>query len=184
MSGSGRADNGRGNSRRHQFRRRNNNNNDEGLDSFRGNNSLRQQQRAQDKKSGAASTVRGSPQEYDRNERAPNIDRPKWTPQRMNANPLPVPDCPYCGKPIRDISQAVSDKDTGTPVHFDCIISRINGGEILEKDDSVVYIGGGRFGVVSFAGRNEFKIKKIIEWENKDKRAEWRSEVCDHYSVV
>jgi hypothetical protein len=29
-----------------------------------------------------------------------------------------------------------------------------------------------------------FTIKKIIEWENKDHRAEWRSVICDHYSVT
>ena len=178
MSGSGKADNGRGNSRRHQFRRRNNN--DEGFDSLHGNSSVRAYQKPQEKKQAA---LRASPQECRRNEK-PHVERPKWTPQRMNTNPLPVPDCPFCGKPIRDISQAIADKDTGIPVHFDCVINRINVGEILEKDDSVTYIGGGRFGVVSFSARNEFKIKRIIEWENKDKRAEWRSEICEHYSVV
>ena len=195
MSGSGRADNGRGNNRVHQFKRRNNS--DEGQDSFQGggnshgNNSFRTFQKPQEKKNRVKwaedsqnnRNVNKNP-ENNRSEKTPHTERPKWTPLRINTNPLPVPDCPYCGKPIRDISQAIADKDTGTPVHFDCIVSRIAGGEILEKDDTVTYIGGGRFGIVSFSGRNDFRIKKIIEWENKDKRAEWRSEVCEHYSVV
>jgi len=125
----------------------------------------------------------------------------------MNTEPLPVPDCPFCGRPIRDISSAIADKDTGLPVHFDCVISRITGNERLERGDSVTYIGGGRFGIVNFktadettnhrpeGQRNtpapftktsgcEFKIKKIIEWENREKKAEWRFEICDHYSVT
>jgi len=186
MSGNGRADNGRGNSRMHQFKRRNNNS-DEGIDSFHGsnnshgNNPLRSFPKAQEKKGRGKWT---EDNQNNRNEKTPHTERPKWTPQKMNTAPLPVPDCPYCGKPIRDISQAIAEKDSGVPVHFDCIVGRIAVGEILEKDDAVTYIGGGRFGIVSFSGRNEFKIKKIIEWENKDKRAEWRSEVCEHYSVV
>jgi hypothetical protein len=77
-------------------------------------------------------------------------------------------------------------------VHFDCVTARIAGGEVLEKDEVVTYIGGGRFGIVCFdeqdssnkTGSGNFKIKKIIEWENKDKRAEWRSVICEHYSVT
>ena len=207
MSGSGKADNGRVNNRRHSFKRRNNSG-EEGFDPLltngnsHNNNNPKQFQKPHGKKSrgkwqepsanqkpeearqGAPLTARGSPAETSRSEKPPLVDRPKWVPQRINSNPLPVPDCPYCGKPIRDISQAVSDKDTGVPVHFDCIVSRITSGETLEKDDSVSYIGGGRFGIVSFKGRNDFKIKRIIEWENKDKRAEWRSEICEHYSVI
>ena len=102
----------------------------------------------------------------------------------MNTDPLPVPDCPFCAKPIRDLSQAIADRDTGVPVHFDCVASRIAGGEKLEKDDTITYIGAGRFGIVCFTNRTEFKIKKVIEWENKDKKAEWRYEIREHYSVT
>ena len=109
----------------------------------------------------------------------------------MSTDPLPVSDCPCCGKPIRDISSAIADKYTGNPVHFDCVTARIATGERLEKGDIVAYIGGGRFGIVSFGNSGashttdrNFTIKKVIEWENKDKRAEWRSEISDHYSVT
>jgi len=114
----------------------------------------------------------------------------------MNTEPLPVPDCSWCGEPIRDITLAIADRDTGAPVHFECVAARIATGEFLENGDTVTYIGGGRFAVACFgtvspdapgasraAGR-DFKIKKIIEWENKDKRAEWRSLISDHYSVT
>ena len=166
-------------------------------DSFRGNlntnggNSFRSPQRQQEKKNRQKwSDENQNRNKFNRNaennrvEKAPPAERPKWVPPKLNTNPLPVPDCPYCGKPIREISQAIADKDTGVPVHFDCVSSRIAGGEVLEKDDYVTYIGAGRFGIVNLNSKSEFKIKKIIEWENKDKRADWRSEICEHYLVT
>ena len=190
MSGNGRAGNGRGNNRRHPFRRRNNEG-DEGYGNSFGANSFRVPQIQQDKKSRGKwpddnqnrSNINKNTENL-KTEKAPAVERPKWVPPKTSTPFIPISDCPYCGKPIRDISQAIADKDTGVPVHFDCVTSRIAGSEILEKDDSVTYIGGGRFGIVSFSGRTEFKIKKIIEWENKDKRAEWRSEICESYSVT
>jgi len=127
--------------------------------------------------------------------------RPKWVPPQVISEPLPVPDCPWCGKPIQDISFAIADRESGAPVHFECVAAKIAEAEILGKGDEVTYIGGGRFAVVFFPGsggeppqpqrqeprhepKRDFKIKKIIEWEDKDKRAEWRSLICDRYSVV
>lgn len=130
-------------------------------------------------------------------ERYPFFERPKWIPPKLSTEPLPVSDCAWCGKPIRDLSAAIADKDSGLPVHFDCVISRITLGEKLEKEDTVTYIGGGRFGIVAFStarhntkdsqdktANRDFTIKKVIEWENKDQRAGWRSVICDHYSVT
>ncbi|MDR1899077.1 MAG: hypothetical protein LBQ55_03620 [Treponema sp.] len=122
----------------------------------------------------------------DRN-RAGFYDRPRWTPPLRPAGPLPSPDCPYCGEPIRDISQAVTDRGSGAPVHFDCVIARIAEGEALEDGDSVTYIGGGRFGIVHFNNPGElqrFRIKKVLEWEDKENRAEWRRDISDHYSLT
>jgi len=91
---------------------------------------------------------------------------------------------------------AIADKDTGVPVHFDCVASRIARGENLENGDVITYIGGGRFGIVNFDDRtsnrdshekalnSEFKIKKIIEWEDKEKRAEWRNSICERYPLT
>jgi len=195
MSGNGRADNGRGNNRKRHFRRRSSDR-EEGIDSSRrngntnGNNSYRTQQKPNDRKSRPRgpedSQNRQNPGRStdSRSDKALQADRPKWVPPKMSTEPLPSPDCLFCGKPIRDISQAMADKDTGSPVHFDCVVSRIAGLEMLDKDDSVTYIGGGRFGVVTFNGRTDFTIKKIIEWENKDKRADWRSEICDRYTIM
>ena len=145
--------------------------------------------------------------ENTKTEKAPLIERLKWVPPKMNTDPLPVPDCPWCNKPIKDISLAIADRDTGAPVHFECVTARIAAGENLKKGETITYIGGGRFGIVSFGGEgaiqdspgslapdsqtrdlpaegHDFKIKKIIEWENKDEKAEWRSVICEHYSIT
>ncbi|MDR1248156.1 MAG: hypothetical protein LBK63_02525 [Treponema sp.] len=113
--------------------------------------------------------------------------RPKWVPPIMSVEPIPVPDCPYCGKPIKDISIALTDKNTGEAIHFDCALRRLAENETLEQGDTVTYIGGGRFGVVRFANpgaHRHFTIKKIFEWEDKENRAEWRKSLADHYSVT
>jgi hypothetical protein len=119
--------------------------------------------------------------------RTVHYDRPKWIPVILSTTPLPSPDCPICGKPIKDITSALTDRLTGTPAHFDCIITRIMENEKMEKGDIISYIGGGRFGIVSFVNPQDarnFTIKKIIEWEDKGNRAEWRQNVADHYSLT
>jgi hypothetical protein len=122
-------------------------------------------------------------------------DRLRWTAPRLNTDPLPVPECIRCGKPIEDIHTALTDKKTGSAVHFDCVIAELTEHETLEEGDVLSYIGGGRFGIVHFnksggkGGRlqkpgGNFTIKKIFEWEDKGDRAEWRGVVADHYSIT
>jgi hypothetical protein len=115
------------------------------------------------------------------------VERLRWIPPKPSTEPLPVPDCPYCGKPIKDLSLAFSDKNSGEAIHFDCMIARLSKGENLEQGDTISYIGGGRFGVVHFSNPSkphDFKIKRIYEWENKENRAEWRQVISDHFSVT
>jgi hypothetical protein len=93
-----------------------------------------------------------------------------------------------CGQRINDSSEAFRDRNSGEPVHFACVLADLSEQEKPESGDVVSYIGGGRFGVVHFSdGKSDpkkFTIKKIIEWEDKDKRAEWRGVIADHYSVT
>jgi hypothetical protein len=115
------------------------------------------------------------------------VDRPKWVPPVLSAEPIPVPDCPYCGKPIRDLAMALTDKASGAAVHFDCVIARLAENETLDRGDAVTYIGGGRFGVVHFNNPQDtrgFTVKKIVEWEDKENRADWRKSLADHYSIT
>jgi hypothetical protein len=133
----------------------------------------------------------GSPRKNDRlrfdRSRGVIHERPRWTPPQLLTDPLPVPDCPWCGKPIKDIASAIADKNSGAPVHFDCIIAQLSKQEQLEQGESIAYIGGGRFGIIHYASSQNsrsFTIKKIVEWENKDSRAEWRGNISDHYSIT
>ena len=215
MSSSGKAGSGRGNNRKRPFRRRDNGVWQEG--DFNSRSYSGEPRKPQIPTKGSGNQLkRGN--ENARGGKFSYFERPKWIPPNLSTDPLPVSDCPWCGKPIRDMSSAIADKDSGYPVHFDCVTARIAFGERLEKGDSVAYIGGGRFGIVSFGNTGPssrsspgtvppadyqdrpshmpmqgrlspppargFIIKKIIEWENKDKRAEWRSVISDHYSVT
>ena len=120
--------------------------------------------------------------------------RLKWSPPPPPSEAIPSPDCPLCGKPIRDMASAVSQKSTGgveesaiVPAHFECVLQEIGKNEKLERGDSVAYIGGGRFGVVRFVNPHEghrFEIKKIFEWEAVEQRAPWRKTVSAHYSAT
>jgi hypothetical protein len=103
------------------------------------------------------------------------------------SDPLPVPNCPYCGKPIKDLASAITDKHSDTPVHFDCIIAQIAESETLEKEDAIAYIGGGSFGILRFTGSSHtsrFTIKKVVEWEDREHWAEWRRTLSDRYSTT
>ncbi|MDR1986359.1 MAG: hypothetical protein LBP88_05230 [Treponema sp.] len=114
-------------------------------------------------------------------------ERLRWTPPVVVTEPLPVPDCPYCGKPIKDLATAVADKHSDRPVHFDCIIAKIAESETLEKEDSLAYIGGGCFGILKFTGSHNtpgFTIKKVVEWEDREQRAPWRKTMSDRYSTT
>jgi len=114
-------------------------------------------------------------------------ERPQWTAPEMPANPITTPDCPWCGKQIKDITTAITDKESGRPVHFDCVLARITEMENLETNDSVCYIGGGRFGVIHYNNppdTRDFSIKKIFEWEAKDNNSEWRRPISEYFSIT
>lgn len=112
--------------------------------------------------------------------------RPKWKAAKLRSDPIPTPLCAFCKEPIKDLAAAITNKD-GEAVHFDCAQKRIALAESLGKGDTVTYIGGGRFGIVCFQNPQvplKFTIKKIIEWEQKDKRAPWRGHIADHFSLT
>ena len=82
---------------------------------------------------------------------------------------------------------AISDPETGKPVHFECVMNRLTDRECLETGDAISYIGGGRFGLIHYNNPQDirdFSIKKIYEWEKKENRSEWRISISDHFSVT
>ncbi len=98
---------------------------------------------------------------------------------------LDTPNCAYCGEPIYDLPSAMCDRDTLQPVHFDCVLKKLNDDETLNENEKITYIGQGRFGVVYFENPHDlrhFKIERIIEWEDREKKADWRSEIASKFS--
>lgn len=92
----------------------------------------------------------------------------------------PKPICEKCGKEIRDLTTALSDKDSGNPVHFDCILEFIKNSEEIKENEEVIYIGNGCFAIVSFENpkiKKKFKIVKSIEWEEKNRTYQWKDEI-------
>lgn len=113
--------------------------------------------------------------------------RDRLSAPRIAAPTLPKPLCPRCGAPIEDLPSALNDKESGAPIHFDCVLARLSEAESLAEGEKVVYLGGGRFGVVLFENPGDlkrFRVRKIIQWEEKDKRADWRRLVTDLYSAT
>lgn len=95
--------------------------------------------------------------------------------------------CPACGNAIEDLSSAIADKVSGQPMHFDCALKKLSEMESLSANQSVAYIGQGRFAVITRENPSDmkhFKIEKIIEWEDKNNPASWRGEMAELYSKV
>ncbi len=86
--------------------------------------------------------------------------------------------CSICGKNIRDLSSAITEKNSGEPAHFDCIIKEIAKNEAVQENEKVVYLGHGKFGVIHYENNQNknFKIIKEIEYEEvKEDQPDWRS---------
>lgn len=95
--------------------------------------------------------------------------------------------CPSCGQPIVEMSTAIADKDSGSPMHFDCVLAKVSEGKKLLPNQSMTYIGNGRFAVVTFENPRDtrkFKIEEIIEWEDRNKPNEWQGEMANLFSQV
>ncbi|MGL4987087.1 MAG: hypothetical protein ACRC5H_08135 [Treponemataceae bacterium] len=90
--------------------------------------------------------------------------------------------CAKCDQIIQDITSALTDKTTGTPAHFDCILQFLNETEKLGANEKIMYIGQGRFGVLHFENMHDlrrFTINRIIEWESRENKPAWRKEISD-----
>lgn len=95
--------------------------------------------------------------------------------------------CEICGRAIvaEDIDCALPNRETGNPAHFDCVLKQVCERERLSKNEHVVYIGQGKFAVLSFENPRDlrkFVIRRTIEWEKTDKRLEWRNEIARLFS--
>lgn len=95
--------------------------------------------------------------------------------------------CPLCNQPITEIASAMTDKATGSPAHFDCVLTKVKESEPVSENEKISYIGQGRFAVLYYENprdQRKFSIKKIIEWEDREKKSEWREEISELYSKI
>ena len=95
--------------------------------------------------------------------------------------------CPLCNQPITDLASAMTDKESGNPVHFECALEKVKCQETTGENEKIAYIGQGRFAVIFFENprdQRHFTIKKIIEWEDREQKSAWRDEICGLYSQV
>ena len=95
--------------------------------------------------------------------------------------------CTKCGEIIQDLSSAIADKESGLPVHFDCVIEFLKKAEELKEGEEIIYIGNGNFAVAYFENpkvRKNFKIIKLIEWEDKNKLYQWKKDISELTSTT
>lgn len=93
--------------------------------------------------------------------------------------------CEYCNQPIEELASAIASKESGNPAHFDCVLAKINNSEKLGENEKITYIGQGRFAVVYFENPHDlrhFTIRRIIEWENRETKYEWRDDIANIFS--
>lgn len=94
--------------------------------------------------------------------------------------------CPRCGEPIKDITGAIADKNTGEPIHFDCVLNHLEETESHAENEKIVYVGHGNFAVIFYENpldTKKFKIVRLIEWEDRNIRPEWRAGILDYYDL-
>ena len=98
-----------------------------------------------------------------------------------------VVSCARCGKEIAELASALADRQTGEPVHFDCVLEMLKEQERLKENERLTYIGQGKFAVLHFENPRDtrhFTIVKTIEWEPRDAHYDWRTEMSGLYSQV
>lgn len=86
--------------------------------------------------------------------------------------------CSICGKNIRDLSSAITEKASGEPAHFDCVIKNLAKNETVKENEKIVYLGNGKFGIIHYENNQNknFQIIKEIEYEEvKEEQPDWRN---------
>ncbi len=99
--------------------------------------------------------------------------------------PRDMPACPLCGKPVYDLSTALStSREASDPAHFDCVLERVAASETIAQGEKLVYLGSGAFGVVEFKDKSEglFTVKRRIQWEKEGEKKDWRKGLSSRIS--
>jgi hypothetical protein len=117
---------------------------------------------------------RGAPPREGR-QRAPEPPRIPWP-----VLPAVLPDCPICGKPVKDLASALTHRLDARPAHFDCVMQEIRDTNEIAPQEKVCYLGGGTFGIIELrppGGPTRFVIRKRIQYEEKEKPQDWKKQL-------
>jgi hypothetical protein len=88
-----------------------------------------------------------------------------------------APDCPVCGKPVRELASALTHRVSRRPAHFDCVVRELRETNEVAPQEKICYLGGGSFGILEFrppGGPSRFVIRKRIQYEEKETPQEWK----------
>ena len=124
---------------------------------------------------------RGGSQRRDRQPgrggRGPGRGRPPEPLPQQPEVPLVFPDCPVCGKQVRELSSALTHRISQQPAHFDCVVRELREANPVAPQEKLCYLGAGCFGILEFrppGGPTGFVIKKRIQYEEKDPPQLWK----------
>ncbi len=104
--------------------------------------------------------------------RAPEPQRPL-----QPAVPIVLPDCPVCGKQVRELASALTHRVARQPAHFECVMRELLDSNEIAPEEKICYLGGGSFGILEFrppGGPTRFVIRKRIQYEEKETPQEWK----------
>jgi hypothetical protein len=97
--------------------------------------------------------------------------------RKPNKPQIDFPQCPICQKAVRDLTSAITHRESGLPAHFDCILKMLRNDNAVQQHEKICYLGKGSFGIVQFrehSGRPNFFIRKRIQYEDTEPVPEWR----------
>ena len=104
--------------------------------------------------------------------RPPEPAAPPWP-----VLPVVLPDCPICGKQVRELASALTHRVARQPAHFDCVMRELRDANEMAPQEKICYLGGGTFGILEFSppgGPGRFVIRKRIPYEEKETPQEWK----------
>ena len=90
------------------------------------------------------------------------------------------PECPICNQSVKFLLTAISFGEENKPAHFDCVLKMLAEKESLGPREKISYIGNGNFAVVSGKSGKVLNIRKIIEFEGRESKGEWRKRLSYH----
>lgn len=78
--------------------------------------------------------------------------------------------CRICGEKISDMLTSLLYKDNNEYCHFECVQNEIKKAEEIAKDEQMIYMGNGDFGIIQkrrSRGRAYFFVRKRITYRDK-----------------